>query len=470
VTAPAMLAIEGCYVATVDATDGEYPSGHVVTEGGRIAAVGGGAVPPQFSGATRIDGSGLLVTPGLVNSHSHLYQWLTRGYATDDTLFGWLTTLYPIWARLTPELVNAAATANLAWLALTGCTTSTDHHYVFPAGAGDLLEAEILAAQQIGVRFHPARGSMNLGQSSGGLPPDSVVEEHDAILAASEAAIDRWHDRSFDAMTRIAIAPCSPFSVTAELMRDSAELARAKGVRLHTHLAETPDEEQFCLEAFGRTPTEYAEDLGWLGPDVWMAHCVHLSGAAVARLGATGTGVAHCPTSNGRLGSGIAPVRRLLDAGAVVGLGVDGNASNESGRMIDELHQALLAARFAGGPLALSARDCLRMATMGGARCLGRDRELGSLEVGKLADLAAWRVDHLPGAGIADPVCTLVFGAPALEHLFVGGHQVVAHAELQTADTAQLAAAAAKASAVITGRPAIAGHPPIAGHPGIAGD
>lgn len=445
------VAIEGCHIATVDEAGREYTSGHVVSAGGRIVAVGAGRVPPEFSGAARIDGSGLLVTPGLVNSHSHLYQWITRGYATDDTLFGWLTTLYPIWARLTTALVHDAAAANLAWLALTGCTTSTDHHYIFPSGAGDLLEAEIRAAQRVGVRFHPTRGSMNLGQSAGGLPPDSVVEEHDVILAATETAIDRWHDASFDAMTRIAVAPCSPFSVTAELMRDSAELARAKGVRLHTHLAETPDEEQFCLEAFGRTPAEYAEDLGWLGPDVWMAHCVHLSDAAVARFAATGTGVAHCPTSNGRLGSGIAPVRKLLDARAVVGLGVDGNASNESGQMIGELHQALLAARLAGGPAALTARDCLQMATMGGARCLGRDGELGSLEVGKLADLAVWRVDHLPGAGIADPLCTLVFGAPVLEHLFVGGRQIVAGGELRTADTAELAAAAAKASAVIRG-------------------
>jgi Amidohydrolase family len=266
VTPPGAVAIEGCHVATVDAAGSEHPSGHVVIEDGRIAAAGPGRAPGEFGQSARIDGAGLLVTPGLVNTHSHLYQWLTRGYATEDTLFGWLTTLYPIWARLTPELVHTAAAANLAWLALTGCTTSTDHHYVFPAGAGDLLEAEILAAQQIGVRFHPARGSMNLGQSAGGLPPDSVVEEHDVALAATEAAIDRWHDASFDAMTRIAVAPCSPFSVTGELMRDSAQLARTKGVRLHTHLAETQDEEQFCLETFGRTPAEYAEDLGLAGP------------------------------------------------------------------------------------------------------------------------------------------------------------------------------------------------------------
>ena len=449
------VVIEGCYVATVDAAGSEYPAGHLVAEGDRIVAVGPGPVPPELAaGATRIDGSGLLVTPGLVNTHTHLYQWLTRGYATEEGLFGWLEALYPVWGRLTPELVHDSAAANLAWLALTGCSTSTDHLYVFPAGldSAGLLEAEIVAAQQVGVRFHPTRGSMDLGQSAGGLPPDAVVETHDAVLAASEAAIDRWHDPSFGAMTRIAIAPCSPFSATAELMRDSAELARARGVRLHTHLAETADEEEFCLAQFGRTPAQYVEDLGWLGPDVWLAHCVHLSGEAVARLGATGTGVAHCPSSNGRLGAGIAPVRQLLDAGAAVGLGVDGAASNESGRMAAELHQALLAARYAGGPQALTARDCLRMATMGGARCLGREAELGSLEPGKLADLAVWRVSGLRGAGIEDPVITLVHGAPALEHLFVGGRQVVTGGELSTADTGALAGAAAEASAAIAGR------------------
>ncbi|MCW2594790.1 MAG: Cytosine deaminase and related metal-dependent hydrolase [Jatrophihabitans sp.] len=443
--------LEGAYLATVDASGTEHQTGHVVVQDGRIAAVGAGPAP-AFDRAVRVDASGLLVTPGLVNSHHHLYQWITRGYATDDTLFGWLTTLYPIWARLTADLVRDSAAANLAWLALTGCTTSMDHHYVFPSGVGDLLEAEILAAGEIGLRFHPTRGSMNLGQSQGGLPPDSVVESHDAILEATGAAIDRWHDPAPDSMVRVAVAPCSPFSVTEELMRDCASLAREKGVRLHTHLAETDDEEAFCQEKYGRTPTEYAEDLGWLGPDVWMAHCVHLSRAAIKRFGATGTGVAHCPTSNGRLGAGLAPVRALLDAGTPVGLGVDGSASNESGRMIDELHQALLVARYQSGPLALSARESLRMATMGGARCLGRDAELGSIEVGKLADLALWQVGDLPGAGIEDPVITLVFGAPSLQHLFVGGRQVVAGGVLLTADTAVLAARAAAASVRIAGR------------------
>ncbi len=444
----AMIVLDGCHIATVDAANTEHASGYLAFDGDRITAIGAGPAP-DLPGAERIDGTGLLVTPGLVNVHHHLYQWITRGYATDDTLFGWLTTLYPVWARLHADLVHDSAAANLAWMALTGTTTSTDHHYVFPTGAGDLLEAEIAAARRVGLRFHPTRGSMNLGASQGGLPPDAVVEDHDAILAATEDAIARWHDPAPDAMVRIAVAPCSPFSVTAELMRDSAALARRAGVRMHTHLAETVDEEEFCLQTFGATPVEYAEDLGWLGADVWLAHCVHLSDAAIARFAATGTGVAHCPTSNARLGSGIARLRDLLDAGVPVGLGVDGAASNESGRMVDELHQALLAARFRGGPLALTARESLRAATVGGARCLGRDGELGTLEVGKLADVAVWRVDGLAGSGIADPVCTLVFGAPRLAHLFVGGAAVVRDGELRTADAETLAAAAGRAAARI---------------------
>jgi cytosine/adenosine deaminase-related metal-dependent hydrolase len=452
-----VLVISGCHVATADAAGTEHPDGYVVIDEDRIAAVGAGPLPAAYAAAERVDGGGLLATPGLVNAHHHLYQWLTRGYATDDSLFGWLTALYPVWAGLDAELVHAAAAANLGWMALTGCTTSTDHHYVFPAGRGDLLEAEIVAAREIGLRFHPGRGSMNLGQSAGGLPPDSVTEEHDDILAATQAAIDRWHDPSFGSMTRIAVAPCSPFSVTADLMRDSADLARRAGVRMHTHLAETLDEEQFCLQTYGRTPAQYLEDLGWLGPDVWLAHCVHLSDEAVERLAASGTGVAHCPTSNGRLGSGIARVRDLLAAGATVGLGVDGSASNESGALIDELHQALLSARLRNGPLALTVRQALDLATMGGARCLGREDEIGSLEPGKLADVALWQVGGLAGAGIADPVATLVLGAPALEHLFVGGRPVVTSGNLVTADAGALAAAAGKASAQLAERASAGG-------------
>jgi cytosine/adenosine deaminase-related metal-dependent hydrolase len=448
----ARIAIERCHVATCDESATEHADGHVVLDGPRILAVGPGPAPADLRGGGVINGAGCLVTPGLVNTHHHLYQWITRGIAQDTTLFGWLTTLYPIWAGLDEETVHDAAAANLAWMALTGCTTSSDHHYLFPQRGGDLLDAEIRAAQRIGIRFHPARGSMDLGQSNGGLPPDSVVEDRDTVLAATEAAIERWHDPSEESLLRIVVGPCSPFSVTGELMREAADLARRRGVRLHTHLAETRDEEVFCRERFGCSPAEYAEDLGWLGDDVWMAHCVHLGDPAVRRFGETGTGVAHCPTSNGRLGSGAAPVRELRRAGAPVGLGVDGAASNESGRMIDELHQALLVARVREGPLALSARDALTMATRGGARCLGRDGELGSLEVGKLADIAVWNVSGLAGGGIEDPVCTLVFGAPTLERLFVSGRELVADGRLLSADEEALAAAATAAAAILRAR------------------
>jgi cytosine/adenosine deaminase-related metal-dependent hydrolase len=436
-----LTVIDNAYVATVSGP--EHESGHVAIEGNRVAAVGPGAAP---DGGTRIDGTGCLVTPGLVNTHHHLYQWLTRGLVQDGTLFEWLTTLYPVWARIDAEAVHAGAAANLAWLALSGCTTSTDHHYVFPRDGGDLLEAEITAAAELGVRFHPTRGSMDLGESQGGLPPDEIVEDRDTILAATEAAIDRWNDPSPDAMLRIAVAPCSPFSVTGELMREAAELARGKGVRLHTHLAETLDEQDFCREKFGRTPAEYVEDLGWLGDDVWLAHCVHLDDAAIKRFAATGTGVAHCPTSNGRLGAGSARVRELLDASVPVGMGVDGSASNEANRLVDELQAALMVARLRGGASALSARDALKMATLGGARCLGRDVELGSLDRGKLADIAVWRVDGLGAAGGVDPVWTLAFGRPPLEWLIVNGEVIVEHGELVRADARALAANAGRAS------------------------
>jgi cytosine/adenosine deaminase-related metal-dependent hydrolase len=439
-----VIVIENAYVATVSGD--EYASGHVAIDGKRIASVGAGPAPD--TPGPRIDGSGCLVTPGLVNAHHHLYQWLTRGLVQDGTLFEWLTTLYPVWARIDAESVHAAAAANLGWLALSGCTTSTDHHYVFPREGGDLLEAEINAASEMGVRFHPCRGSMDLGRSQGGLPPDEVVEDRDQILAATEAAIDRWHDPSFDAMTRIAVAPCSPFSVTGDLMRESASLARRKGVRLHTHLAETLDEEEFCRDKFDMTPAEYVEELGWLGDDVWLAHCVHLNDEAIKRFAATGTGVAHCPTSNGRLGAGSARIRELLDASVPVGMGVDGSASNEANRLAAELQAALLVARLRGGPSALTARESLRLATMGGARCLGRDTELGSLEPGKLADIAVWRVDGLGAAGGVDPVWTFAFsgGALPLELLIVNGEVVVEQGELVTADAGTLARDAAAAS------------------------
>src|SRR6185312_14909058 len=402
--------IEGCAIATVDAGGTEYRDGHIVVEGDRIVAVGDGPAPDGPE-SHRIDGRGRLATPGLVNCHHHLYQWATRGLAQQATLFEWLVELYPMWALIDDEICSAAARAGLAALALSGCSASTDHHYVFPHDAGDLLEVEINAAASIGLRFHPCRGSMDLGRSAGGLPPDEVVEERDEILAACEAAIDRFHDPSPDAMVRIALAPCSPFSVTQELMREAATLARSRGVRLHTHMAETREEVAYCRKALGCTPAEYAEDLGWLGPDVWLAHCVHLDEAAVRRFAATGTSVAHCPTSNARLGAGIAPVRDLLEAGAAVGLGVDGAASSEGSSLAGELRQALLAARVRDerGPAALTARQALWLGTRGGARCLGRDDETGALRPGMLADIALWRLDGLAHDAIArgpsgDPV------------------------------------------------------------------
>jgi cytosine/adenosine deaminase-related metal-dependent hydrolase len=442
------LVIEGCAIATVDAERTEHADGHVVVRHGLIDAVGPGPAPAPEPGEddVRIDGRGRLATPGLVNCHHHLYQWATRGMAIDATLFEWLQALYPVWARVDEDVERAAARAGLAALARSGCSTASDHHYLFPRDGGDLLGASIEAAREIGLRFHPCRGSMDLGRSDGGLPPDEVVEDLDAILAASADAIDRFHDPAPDAMLRIALAPCSPFSVTEELMRRSATLARERGVRLHTHLAETEDEERFCIERFGCRPVEYLERLGWLGDDVWLAHCVHLDDQEVPRFGATGTGVAHCPSSNARLGAGIAPVPALLGAGAPVGLGVDGAASQEGGELGGELRQALLVARLAGhGPRALTVREALELGTIGGARCLGRESEIGSLEPGKLADVALWGLDDLDHAGIADPVAALVLGPrPLVELLLVGGRPVVAGGELRTADEASVASELAR--------------------------
>ncbi len=429
------IVIEHSAIATVDGAGTEHADGHIVIRHGFIDEVGPGPVEPE-EGDVRIDGHGRLATPGLVNCHHHLYQWATRGLAQEATLFEWLQALYPVWAHVDEEIERAAAQAGLAALARSGCSTASDHHYLFPRGAGDLLRVEIEVARSLGVRFHPCRGSMDLGRSDGGLPPDEVTEDRDEILAACEAAIDRFHDTSPDAMTRIALAPCSPFSVTRELMRESAELARSRGVRLHTHMAETEDEERFCLELFGCRPVEYLEELGWLGDDVWLAHCVHLDDREVHRFGETGTGVAHCPSSNGRLGAGIAPVPALVAAGAPVGLGVDGAASNEAGELGGELRQALLVARLAGrNPAALTARQALELGTMHGARCLGREAEIGSLEPGKVADVALWRIDGIDHNGIADPVAALVMGPrPLVDTLLVGGRVVVEGGELRTGD------------------------------------
>jgi cytosine/adenosine deaminase-related metal-dependent hydrolase len=434
------IVIDGCAVATLDPERREISTGHVVVDDNRIVAVGEGTAA-TYDGARMVDARGCLLTPGFVNTHNHLYQWVTRGLACDETLFGWLSTLYPVWAGIDAEAVNVAAQGALAQLARTGCTTSSDHHYVFPRDGGDVFESEIEAARAVGLRFHPARGSMDLGHSQGGLPPDHVVEDRDAALAATEAAVDRWHDPAPGSMLRIAVAPCSPFSVSGELMREAAELARAKGVLLHTHLAETTDEDDYCRERFGCSPLEYAESLGWTGPDVWFAHGVHFADDEVKRLGATGTGVAHCPSSNARLGAGIARTAELRAAGVPVGLGVDGAASNEAGSLLEELRHALLFARAAGGPRALAVRDTLEMATLGGATLLGRADEIGSVEVGKLADLALWRLDTPAHAGITDPVAALVLGTPPpLQLLLVDGDPVVEDGRVTTVDEEALAA------------------------------
>ncbi|WP_174555166.1 8-oxoguanine deaminase [Actinomadura hibisca] len=421
--------IENAYVVTVSGA--EFPGGHIVVEGDKITAVGPGPAP-RIEGAERIDGTGCLATPGLVNTHHHLYQWASQGLAKDNTLFEWLVALYRPWSKMDAEVVAGAASAGLGWLAKSGCTTSTDHHYIFPKGRGDLFAAEIEAAAELGVRFQPCRGSMDRGQSQGGLPPDEVVEDIDTILAETEAAIDRYHDDSFGSMLRIAVAPCSPFSVSKELMVRSAELARAKGVRLHTHLAETLDEEEHTLQQFGMTPVEYMDTIGYLGPDVWLAHCVHLHDTDIKRLAETGTGTAHCPSSNARLGAGIARVSDLLKAGAPVGLGVDGSASAELVPLAGEVRQAMYMQRARYGPTALTARQALEIGTLGGARCLGRENEIGSIEAGKLADIALWRVDGFHAA-VADPVVAFAYGAtPPLARLLVGGRTVVRDDELVT--------------------------------------
>jgi cytosine/adenosine deaminase-related metal-dependent hydrolase len=439
--------LNGCFVATVNAQRDEYPAGHVITDGRRITAVGPGPAPADLPGARYVDATGCLATPGLVNTHHHLYQWATRGMAVDSTLFGWLTELYPVWAGLDEDITHATALAGLAWLARTGCSTTTDHHYVFPRDGGDVLGATIEAARTAGLRFHPNRGSMDLGRSAGGLPPDEVVEDRDEILAATEAAIGKFHDGSAESMLRIAVGPCSPFSVTGELLTDAVALARRKQVRLHTHLAETADEEDYCAGHFGCSPVEYLDSLGWLGSDVWLAHAIHLDDQAIARLAATGTGVAHCPSSNARLGAGICRSRDLLDAGVPVGLGVDGPASNEASSLLGELRAATLVARAVGGPKAIGVRQSLQMATMGGARVLGREAEIGSLEPGKLADVALWRLDSLPHAGIVDPVAALVLGSAApLELLLVNGRAVVERDHVLTVDEQQVAAGARDAS------------------------
>jgi cytosine/adenosine deaminase-related metal-dependent hydrolase len=418
------------YVVTMEG-DAEHENGWLLVDGDSIDAVGEGP-PPEA--AQRVDLGGALVTPGLVNTHHHLYQTLTRARAQQADLFTWLRELYPIWARIDAEAEYAAARTGLAELALSGCTTVFDHHYVFPRGREGLVEAEVQAARELGVRLVASRGSMDLGQSDGGLPPDELVEEVDAVLADTARLADLA-----DAQIGIAVAPCSPFSLTRELMRESAELARRLGLQLHTHLAETVEEDEYCRELYGCRPVEYLEEVGWLEGDVWCAHCVHLSADDVAAFARSGVGVAHCPTSNLRLGAGIAPVRELRDAGVRVGLGVDGSASNERSDLSFEVKQALLVARGRGGPEALTARDALRLGTRGGAEVLARD-DIGSLAAGKRADFAVWRLDGLELGGADDPVAGIVLSAPhRVDRLVVGGEEVVRDGHLVRADEDEIA-------------------------------
>ncbi|MCE5971875.1 8-oxoguanine deaminase [Sinirhodobacter sp. WL0062] len=417
-------------VVTMDGARRELAGADVLIRDGVIAAVGMGLA----SSGEVLLARGCVVTPGLVNTHHHLYQTLTRAVpgGQDALLFGWLKTLYPIWAKMGPEEIRVSALIGLAELALTGCTLSSDHLYLYPNGAR--LEDTIHAAGEIGLRFHPTRGAMSIGESAGGLPPDSLVEREANILNDCIRVIDGFHDASEGSMCRVGVAPCSPFSVSRGLMKDAADLARDKGVMLHTHLAENDEDIAYSLAQFGCRPGQYAEDLGWTGADVWHAHCVKLDGAEIDLFARSRTGVAHCPCSNCRLGSGIAPVRAMRDAGVKVALGVDGSASNDAGSLIAEARQAMLLQRVQNGADAMSVREALEIATLGGAQVLGRS-DCGSLEVGKRADVAIWDVSGLESAGAWDPVAALLLaGPPRVRHLFVEGRQVVRDGQIITID------------------------------------
>ncbi|HSF62664.1 MAG TPA: 8-oxoguanine deaminase [Gaiellaceae bacterium] len=428
----------GGWIVTCDDAGTEHPEGWLLVEGGLVASVGSGAEPEADES---IELHGAVVTPGLVNTHHHLYQTLTRARAQEADLFSWLRELYPVWSGIDAESEYAAARTGLAELALSGCTTVFDHHYVFPRGRRGLIEAEVRAARELGVRMVASRGSMDLGEADGGLPPDELVEDIDSVLADTERLASELHEPGPGARVQIAVAPCSPFSVTKRLMTESATLARKLGLVLHTHLAETVEEAAYCMELYGCTPVEYLTDLGWLGDDVWCAHCVHISPEGIEGFASSSTGVAHCPTSNLRLGAGIAPVPEYLDAGVRVGLGVDGSASNERSDLLFEVKQALLVARGRSGPGAMTVRAALRMGTRGGAAVLGRT-DLGALEPGKCADFAVWRTDGLELGGADDPVAGLVLSAPhRVERLVVGGEDVVLEGSLVHADETEIARA-----------------------------
>ncbi|MBO6884993.1 MAG: 8-oxoguanine deaminase [Marivita sp.] len=425
----AILIKNATTIVTMDATLSELAQADIRVENGVISEIGTGL---DSTGDT-IDASGCMVTPGLVNTHHHLYQTLTRAVpgGQDALLFGWLQTLYPIWSRFGPEETFISAQIGLAELALSGCTLTSDHLYLYPNGAR--LDDTIAAAHEIGMRFHPTRGAMSIGESDGGLPPDALVEREEFILEDCVRVIDAHHDPREGAMVRVGVAPCSPFSVSRELMRDAALLARDKGVMLHTHLAENDEDIAYSLEKFGCRPGQYAEDLGWTGPDVWHAHCVKLDGQEIDLFARSRTGVAHCPCSNCRLGSGIAPVRTMRDAGVPVGLGVDGSASNDSGNLVAEARQAMLLQRVANGANAMSAREALYIATRGGAEVLGRP-DCGQIAVGKRADIAIWDVSGVESAGSWDPAALLLAGPTRVKHLLVEGRQIVRDGHMTSID------------------------------------
>ncbi|MGB1642412.1 MAG: 8-oxoguanine deaminase [Paracoccaceae bacterium] len=422
-------------VLTMDDERRELRAVDIHVRDGQIAAIGQGL---RITNTTDvIDGSSCIVTPGLVNTHHHLYQTLTRAVpgGQDALLFGWLQTLYPIWAKFSPDHMRISALVGLAELALSGCTMSSDHLYLFPNGSR--LDDTIAAAQEIGLRFFPTRGAMSIGQSLGGLPPDSLVEREEDILNDCIRVVDQFHDPNPSAMVRVGIAPCSPFSVSRELMRDAALLARDKGVYLHTHLAENDEDVSYSLEKFGCRPGQYAEDLGWTGPDVWHAHCVKLDAEEQTLFAQTKTGVAHCPCSNCRLGSGIAPIRQMRDRGVPVGLGVDGSASNDAGNLILEARQAMLLQRVSNGADAMSAREALEIATRGGADILGRP-ECGRIAIGKRADIAIWDANCLENAGSWDPAALLLAGPTKVKHLIVDGRMIVEDGQLLSVDLPRL--------------------------------
>jgi cytosine/adenosine deaminase-related metal-dependent hydrolase len=426
---------DAAHLFTFDDADTAYASASLFARDGAIEAIGPAAELPRTADRV-VDASGCIVFPGLVNTHHHFFQTLTRAVpgTQDVELFDWLVTLYPIWSRLTPAALRSAVAIACAELLLSGCTTASDHTYLWPNGCR--IDDEIEVARELGIRFHASRGSMSVGRSKGGLPPDNCVEDEAAIIADTQRAIETYHDAARLAMTRVVVAPCSPFSVSADLMRESIALARSCGVHAHTHLAETLDEERYCIETFGCRPVELAEQLGWLGADVWHAHMVHPSAAEVNLLGVTRTGVAHCPSSNMRLGSGIAPVRALVDAGARVGLGVDGSASNDSSHLLDEVRHAMLLQRVGGGANAATAREMLRLGTRGGAAVLGRD-DVGYLAPGMAADLAGVRMDSLAlsGGAVHDPLAALVFCRPGnVDFTIVNGMPVVEHGALTAFD------------------------------------